>query len=521
MDLPKNQIIIIFGASGDLAKRKLLPSLFFLFKNGRMPERFAIVGVGRTEYDDDSFSDYLRSQSSFFKLKNEQEMFIMDSFLKRVHYVSMETSQSEEYHRLKERLEEIDELLGNTDNYLFYLATPPSLYAVIPQSLRFAQLNRKKQSHGERRIIVEKPFGYDLRSAQNLNTILKSCFFEHQILRIDHFLGKETVMNIMALRFSNGIFEPLWNRNYIDHIEITAVENLGIENRGAFYDRVGALRDMVQNHLVHLLAITTIEPPIYFNADNFRNEIVKLYQSLRPLSKEEIASDIIRGQYVASVTLDGEKKGYLEEKNIPPTSRTETFVAMRLFIDNWRWEGVPIYIRTGKQMPTKVTEIIVHFRSSPHVMFRQSRQKKIFNKLIIRIYPNESVVMNIGMKIPGVGYDVQDVTMNFEFDPTLGQRVGDAYVRLLEDAMNGDASLFSRSDEVEASWSFFDPILKEWNENPEIPIYNYAVGSWGPVEADRLNREMSTWTNPCSETVKCMTILEEQNDANSSISKGE
>ena len=334
--------MIIFGASGDLTKRKLMPALYALYKDNRLPEDFAVLGIGRTEYQDDTYRTYIRTEMERFVAPEEHADNRMADFCDRLHYLSLNPAEAADYGKLAARLQE---LTGEQepDGMLYYLATPPSLYGVIPLHLKAAGLNRPHT-----RIIVEKPFGYDLDSARELNRIYASVFEEHQIYRIDHFLGKETAQNILAFRFANGIFEPLWNRNYIDYVEITAVENLGIEQRGGFYEGAGALRDMVQNHLIQLVALTAMEPPAVFNADNFRNEVVKVYESLSPLTEEDLNEHIVRGQYTASAT----KPGYREEKNVAPDSRTETYIAMKIGIDNWRWSGVPFYIRTGKQMPT-------------------------------------------------------------------------------------------------------------------------------------------------------------------------
>ena len=353
----KKLVIVIFGASGDLTKRKLMPALYTLYSGGRLPEGFSILGIGRTEYTDARYQEYIMSELSKFVASREQVEDKMRDFCSHLHYQTLDPAEVEGYHLLDGRLQEFTGE-QKPDNLLFYLATPPSLYGVIPLHLKAAGLNRP-----DTRIIVEKPFGYDLESARKLNSIYASVFKEHQIYRIDHFLGKETAQNILAFRFANGIFEPLWNRNYIDYVEITAVENLGIEGRGGFYEGAGALRDMVQNHLIQLVALTALEPPAVFNADNFRNEVVKVYESLAPLTEEDLEEHIVRGQYTAS----GSKAGYREEKNVAPDSRTETYIAMKIGINNWRWKGVPFYIRTGKQMPTKVTEIVVHFRVQLYV----------------------------------------------------------------------------------------------------------------------------------------------------------
>ena len=485
----KKLVIVIFGASGDLAKRKLMPALYTLYNGGRLPEGFSILGIGRTDYTDARYQEYIMSELGKFVASKEQVEDKMADFCNRLHYQALDPAEAEGYSLLDMRLQE---LTGEKkpDNLLFYLATPPSLYGVIPLHLKAAGLNR---SHT--RIIVEKPFGYNLESARKLNSIYASVFKEHQIYRIDHFLGKETAQSILAFRFANGIFEPLWNRNYIDYVEITAVENLGIEGRGGFYEDTGALRDMVQNHLIQLVALTALEPPAVFNADNFRNEVVKVYESLAPLTEEDLEEYIVRGQYTAS----GSKAGYREEKIVASDSRTETYIAMKIGINNWRWRGVPFYIRTGKQMPTKVTEIVVHFRETPHQMFRcEGGHCPRANKLILRLQPNEGIVLKFGMKIPGPGFDVKQVMMDFSYDQLGGVPTGDAYARLIEDCIQGDPTLFTRSDAVEASWRFFDPVLRYWKEHPDAPLYGYPVGTWGPLESEEMMREHGAeWTNPC------------------------
>lgn len=495
MKLPASMVMVIFGASGDLTKRKLMPALYLLFKNRRLPQAFAIIGAGRTEYSDASFRDMMGEELSRFVKPEELEKEVLQEFLKLVHYQPMDPSVSGDYTILKERLEKLDGAIGNKGNYLYYLATPPSLYGVIPVCLKEAKLNVEERGRKIRRIIVEKPFGYDLDSARELNEIYQSVFSENQIFRIDHFLGKETVQNILALRFANSIFEPLWNRNYVEYVEVTAVENLGIEQRGGFYDSTGALRDMVQNHLIQLVALTAMEPPTAFNADSFRNEIVKVYQSLAPLTERDLKEHIVRGQYMKSEGL----KGYRQERNVAPDSRTETFVAMRLNINNWRWGGVPFYIRTGKQMPTKVTEIIVHFKKAPFTMFKCTDQKSpLADRLIIRIQPNEGVVLRFAMKVPGSGFEVKMVDMDFSYNDLGGLPAEDAYSRLIEDCMLGDSTLFTRSDAVEASWMFFDPVLNYWKVHPEVPLYGYPAGTWGPEESEKMVSEHDAeWINPC------------------------
>lgn len=481
--------IVIFGASGDLTKRKLMPALYSLHKNKRIGKGFFILGIGRTEYDDENYRSYISGELKRYLNADEQEEDLMASFVSHLHYLSMDPSTEDDYTRLSTRLRE---LTGEEkpDNLLYYLATPPLLYGVVPLHLKAKHLNGKHT-----RIIVEKPFGYDLKSALELNRIYMSVFQERQIYRIDHFLGKETAQNILAFRFANGIFEPLWNRNYIDYVEVTAVENMGIEGRGGYYDSSGALRDMVQNHLIQLVALTAMEPPVAFNEADFRNEVVKVYHSLMPLTPTDLNEHIVRGQYTASET----KPGYREEKNIPENSRTDTYIAMKLKINNWRWNGVPFYIRTGKQMPTKVTEIVVHFKAPPLQMFHCATHNGLHeNTLIIRIQPNEGILLKVGMKIPGSGFDVTQTELDFTYDKLRNTPVGDAYARLIEDCIAGDPTLFTRGDAVEASWRFFDPVLNFWRDNPDAPLYGYPAGTWGPLESeDMMTEHHAAWTNPC------------------------
>jgi len=491
----KSQIIVIFGASGDLTKRKLMPSLYWLFRHQRLDASFAMLGVGRTPYDDEKYRVFIASQLPLFVAKEEYDQSTAEKFIQHLYYHSMDPADQSAYPGLKQRLTAIDREINNPGNYLYYLATPPSLYGEIPKHLKSVGLNEEAEGQS-RNIIVEKPFGYNLQSARELNQIYNQIFREEQIYRIDHFLGKETVQNILALRFANGIFEPLWNRNYIDHVEVTAVENFGIEERGGFYDSSGALRDMVQNHLIQLVALTAMEPPALFNADSFRNEVVKVYQALKPLTNAQIKSQVIRGQYTEAHTETRLIKGYRDEKNVNPHSRTETFVALKLFIDNWRWGGVPFYIRTGKQMPTKVSEIIIHFKPTPHSLFKGIAGNSM-NAMIIRIQPNEGIVLKFGLKIPGSNFHIKQVSMDFTYDRIEGSPVGDAYAKLLEDCMSGESTLFTRSDAVEASWTYFDPILSLWEKDPCIPLYGYPAGTWGPLEADHIMAEEYGWTNPC------------------------
>lgn len=492
----KNTTIVIFGGVGDLTKRKLIPSLYLLFRSNKLPESFAILGLARRDYNDEAYRTIVADKLKEFVANSEYNQDTVNAFIEHIYFHSMELNVREDFQGLKEHLEKLDKKINNPGNYIFYLATPPSLYGEIPQHLAAMGLNEEKED-AFRRIIIEKPYGYNLKTAQALNKIYETHFEEHQLYRIDHYLGKETVQNIMALRFANGIFEPLWNRNYIDRIEVTAVESLGIGKRGGFYDQTGALRDMVQNHLIQLVALTAMEPPTKFNADSFRNEVLKVYQSLQPLSEEDIKKSVIRGQYIESKHSNKEVRDYRHEENVDPNSRTETFLAMRLYIANWRWDGVPFYIRTGKQMPTKVSEIVVHFKKTPHQIFNCGENCTQPNQLIIRLQPNEGIALKFSMKVPGSGFEMKQVSMDFTYDRLGGVPTGDAYARLLEDCLTGDPTLFTRSDAVEASWKFFDPILDAWKENQTIPLYGYPAGTWGPLETKSIMLNNQEWTNPC------------------------
>jgi glucose-6-phosphate 1-dehydrogenase len=494
MVTPQPHILIIFGASGDLTKRKLMPALYVLFKQKILPEKFAILGVGRSHYTDDSYRLHLLEA---LEIEGTGEKQLSDNFLKFVHYLTLNTGDLESYASLQPRLNEIGLSKEIPSNYIFYLATPPSLYDIIPKALALNKLNVEKD--GWRRIIIEKPFGYNLKSARDLNRQLLKCFHEDQVFRIDHYLGKETVQNIMVTRFSNGIFEPLWNHNYIHHVEITSAENLGVEDRGGYYDTSGALRDMVQNHLLQLTSIIAMEPPAVNDPTAIRNETLKVFQALRPYNDNEIESHVIRGQYTASVIRGQNYRGYREEHGVNPESRTETYVALKLFIDNWRWSGVPFYIRTGKRLPTRVTEAVIHFKPSPHRIFCLDEFKMNYdNQLVIRIQPDEGILLKFGMKIPGAGFRVQDVNMDFHYADLGPQIIPEAYQRLLLDCMNGDATLYARGDAVEEAWNFVDPILNYWNNHPELFLHGYPSGTWGPNVADDLVEGNNlTWRYPC------------------------
>lgn len=496
MQKPQNHILVIFGASGDLAKRKLIPALVDLYKQKLLPDKFGILGVSRTEYSDESFREnILESYHEFVDTKEISED-LFNEFVNHLYYQAIDTGKSEDYKLIKNRLEELNTKLDTNENYIYYLSTPPSLYEIIPKYLKMQNLNTEE--NGWKRLIIEKPFGYDLDSAIELNKNLLRDYKEDQLYRIDHYLGKETVQNVMVTRFSNGIFEPLWNRNFIDHVEITSSESIGVGNRGGYYDKSGALRDMVQNHLLQMVGLVAMEPPSSLDSRAIRNETLKVFQSLRPIKRDEVNSFTVRGQYVASKIKGEDVPGYRDEKGVDPNSKTETYAAIKFYIDNWRWGGVPFYIRTGKRLPTKVTEIVIHFKQTPHYLFTKKDGSEACNQLIIRIQPDEGILLKFGMKLPGTGFDVQNVNMDFHYSDLSDVKLPTAYERLLLDAMLGDSTLYARGDAVEEAWKFLAPIQDAWENDDSIKMYGYPAGTWGPEFADDLiENKKTTWRYPC------------------------
>ena len=487
-----NNCIVIFGASGDLTHRKLIPALYNLFKFGRL-NQFSVLGVARTELNDDTFREKMREAL----LETEETTpETLDAFCSHLYYQAVNTSDAADYGKLVPRLEELHTKYQTNGNTLYYMSTPPSLYGVIPECLAAHDLNTEED--GWKRIIVEKPFGYDEKTAQELDVQIHRFFEEHQIYRIDHYLGKETVQNLLVLRFSNGLFEPLWNRNYIDYVEITGAEAIGVEERGGYYDGSGAMRDMFQNHLLQVLAMVAMEPPAIINANSMRDEVAKVMHSLRPLTQDDVEHNLVLGQYTAAEIDGTEVKGYLQEKGVPANSRTETFMALRCEIENWRWAGVPFYVRTGKRLPARVTEIVIHFKTTPHPVFSQNAPE---NKLIIRIQPDEAISMRFGLKKPGAGFEAKEVSMDFRYADLADEQVLTAYERLLLDAMKGDATLFARTDAVHAAWKFVQPIL-DYKANGGR-IHEYEAGTWGPVAAEKLIAKSGrVWRKPSGKMKK-------------------
>ncbi|PIE73860.1 MAG: glucose-6-phosphate dehydrogenase [Deltaproteobacteria bacterium] len=482
----ENAIILIFGASGDLAQRKLIPAFYHLFASGSLPKDFAIVGTGRSDLSEESFRQHL------IMALDEGESSRMNDFASHLYYQKTFPDTQQDFKQLKKRLAELSAKHQTGNNILYYLATPPQLYGIITEKLAGTGMNQ--DAGGWKRLVVEKPFGYDLQSAFALDKTLHSCFSEQQIYRIDHYLGKETVQNMLVLRFSNAMFEPLWNRNFIDHVEITSAEFLGVEERGGYYDNAGAVRDMLQNHLLQVLALVAMEPPAKIDAHSMRDEAVKVMQCFRPLAQENLQHDLVLGQYTGATFRGNHLPAYREERGVAPDSRTETYAALKMFIENWRWQGVPFYLRTGKRLPTKVTEVVLYLRKTPHPAFVQTAPE---NKIIIRIQPDEGILITFALKEPGTGFKATEVGMDFHYKDLSKTMILSAYERLLLDAVKGDATLFARTDAVQACWEFVQPILA-YKESSQASLYGYAAGTWGPHKADKLLAEDGrTWRFPC------------------------
>jgi glucose-6-phosphate 1-dehydrogenase len=486
--------IVIFGASGDLVRRKLIPALYSLAAEACLAPRFCIVGFARTAMSDEQFRDACGEALHKISEVGPIEEQTWQSFSRSLLYFPGDYHDPQEYARLAARLDQLDSELGLGGNRLFYLSTPPEVYPVAIEQLGRAGLAKPKNGSSWVRIIIEKPFGRDLASARQLNQRVLSAFDESQVYRIDHYLGKETVQNLLVFRFGNGIFEPLWNRNYVNHVQITSAEELGVERRAAFYETAGAVRDMIQSHVLQLTSLVALEPPAAFDATAVRNEKIKVLQSLRPFTPETLGSSVVRGQYAAG-TINGQPvPGYTSEPGVRPDSQTETFAALKLLIDNWRWAGVPFYLRTGKRMARRVTEIAVQFRQAPHIVFRGNRVDS--NWLVLNIQPEEGISLSFGAKRPGSEMGIQTVKMDFQYREAFGQGSRSAYATLLNDCMRGDATLFDRADSVEAAWALVDPLLQSGSGPSAPPLHTYEAGSWGPREAEELpKRDGRGWRN--------------------------
>ncbi len=495
MNKTENQMLVIFGASGDLTARKLIPAILNLAVDGHLPKNFVVLGASRSSWSDEEFRKNVVLESKHLKseTKKEAEKIITD-FADKLFYHELGADQDSDYGPLKDRIESLNKEYKTDSNYIFYLSVPPSAHESISKNLHEQDLD--EETEGWRRLIVEKPFGYDLETAKELNVILQRYFKESQIFRIDHYLGKETVQNLLVTRFANSIFEPLWNRNYIDHVEITNAESGGVEKRAGYYDTSGALRDMFQSHLLQIVAFIVMEPPLSADAEEIRNEKLKALKSLRIMTDEQtLRKNTIRGQYVNSVINGEQVKGYREEEGVDPNSVTETYAALKFYVDNWRWADVPFYVRTAKRMPTKVTEVVIHFKSPHHQIFKDSGMTNKDNKLVIRIQPDEGILIKFGVKVPGQGFNVERANLDFYYSSLTETHVMEAYERLILDAMQGDATLYARADEVEAAWAFVDPILEFWKTS-DAKVYGYSAGVWGPENADELIEGYGMWRNP-------------------------
>jgi glucose-6-phosphate 1-dehydrogenase len=488
-------VMVIFGAAGDLTRRKLIPSLYNLAKYNLLSREFAVIGIARNPMSTDEFRTKLVQDLKEFA-QEPVDTDLQEWFERRVFYITGEFGDARTYQQLKDLLQNVDKDYATHGNCFYYLATAPDFFAPIVEQL--ASTGLVTEEHPQwRRVIVEKPFGRDLESARALNQQLLKVVTEHQIYRIDHYLGKETVQNILAFRFANGIFEPIWNRRYIDHVQISVGETVGVEQRGSYYDTAGALRDMVPNHIMQLISLTAMEPPISFQADAVRDEQAKILHAVQSLSSEDVLTRTVRGQYGEGDVAGQRAPAYRSELGVPRDSRTETFVAVKLQVDNWRWAGVPFYLRTGKRMASRSTYIVIQFRRAPFVLFRDTEVDKLMpNQLVLHIQPEEGIALRFAAKTPGPAMRLGTVDMDFEYADYFGKQPSTGYERLLHDCMVGDATLFQRADMVEAGWSVVNSMLDLWKALPPRNFPNYASGSWGPKEADELlERDGRHWRN--------------------------
>ena len=487
--------MVIFGASGDLTRRKLIPALYNLASQGLLSREFAVVGVARNPMTTEEARHKLTEDFKQFATGTiDQDLW--EWFVRHFYYVAGDFDDPTTYDKLKETLAGADKDHATHENYFFYLATAPDYFGDIVERLAKVGLMTEENSHW-RRVIIEKPFGHDLDTAKALNQQLLKVVRETQIYRIDHYLGKETVQNILALRFANGIFEPIWNRRYIDHVQISVAETVGVEKRGGYYDTAGALRDMVPNHIMQLITLTAMEPPISFEANAVRDEQAKILHAIQPFTSEDVLSKTVRGQYGEGTMNSQRVPAYRTEEGVPPDSRTETFVAMKLLIDNWRWAGVPFYLRTGKRLPGRNTHVVIQFRRAPFMLFRETQVQDLMpNQLVLHIQPEEGISLRFAAKTPGTTMRLGEVDMDFEYSDYFGATPSTGYERLLHDCMIGDATLFQRADMVEAGWSVVNPVLDVWKALPPRNFPNYPAGAWGPRESDELlERDGRRWRN--------------------------
>jgi glucose-6-phosphate 1-dehydrogenase len=493
--IPEPTTMVIFGASGDLTKRKLLPALYSLTRERLLPARFAVVGYARKPMTDDQFRDDMRKACDEFARRRPVDPELWAAFARNIFYQEGSYDDVASFGALKKRLDEIERAQGLPGNRVYYLSTPPSSFATVVRNLGVSGLVEREAPETKparfARVIIEKPFGIDLGTARRLNADIHETLSEKQIYRIDHYLGKETVQNLLVFRFANGIFEPVWNNRYVDHVQITGAETVGVEGRGGYFEQAGILRDMVQNHLFQVVSLAALEPPVELAPDAVRDEKLKVLKALRPIPPAEMDAHVVRAQYAAGSIAGRKVPGYREEPAVSPTSQIETYVAMKFFIDSWRWAGVPFYLRSAKRMPKRVTEIAIHFKEAPNLLFGGRRRNAIRpNILAIRIQPDEGISLNFGSKLPGPAMEVAPVTMEFRYGASFGVEPPEAYERLILDCMLGDGTLFTRADEVEASWTWISRIHQHWAEQSQSPgappLPSYPAGTWGPEAAERL-----------------------------------
>jgi len=479
--------LIIFGASGDLTNRKLLPAIYNLAQADLLPPAFCVVGFARKQMSDNDFRASLKDAVAKSGDVRVRDQSITARLAERTHYVAGDFHDAAAYDRLKTALDEYDAQYNTGGNRIFYIATPASLYGDIVERLHGAGLTRSGDDERFVRIIVEKPFGRDLASARTLNAALLRYLSEHQVYRIDHYLGKETVQNILVFRFANGIFEPIWNRRYVDHVQIIVSESIGIEGRGSFYEETGVVRDIVQNHALQLLSLVAMEPPTTFDARDFRDEKIRVIEAIRPIAPEDVRTEAVRGQYGPGFIAGASEPGYREEQGVAADSITPTYAAFRFLVENWRWADVPFYIRSGKRLPKRLTEIAIQFKRAPHLPFRRSQVDELSgNVLALRIQPDEGITLKFGAKVPGPSMRIRSVNMDFGYGATFGREDASPYERLILDCMKGDQTLFDRADGVEAAWALIDPALSAWEADRAAGFPNYAAGTWGPLLADEL-----------------------------------
>ncbi|HET6147989.1 MAG TPA: glucose-6-phosphate dehydrogenase [Polyangia bacterium] len=496
--IPEPATMVIFGASGDLTKRKLLPALYSLTRERLLPGRFAVIGYARRPLTDDAFRAEMRAGCEEFARRRPVDPELWEGFARNLFYQEGGYDDPNAFVALRERLEQVERQLGLPGNRVFYLSIPPSSFAIVVKNLGLSGLVPPPSAGPQARfsrVIIEKPFGTDLATAQKLNRDIHETLTEPQIYRIDHYLGKETVQNLLVFRFANGIFEPVWNNRYVDHVQITGAETVGVEGRGGYFEQAGIVRDMVQNHLFQVVSLAAMEPPVALDADSVRDEKLKVLKALRPIPSSEMDAQVVRAQYAAGSIAGRAVPGYREEPGVSPTSQTETYLALKFFIDSWRWMGVPFYLRSAKRMPKRVTEIAIHFKEAPRLLFgRHGGEGVRPNVLSIRIQPDEGISLNFGSKLPGPQMEVAPVTMEFRYGSSFGVEPPEAYERLILDCLLGDGTLFTRADEVEASWSWISRIHQHWQEKGAAQaatgaleaLPTYPAGSWGPEAGDRL-----------------------------------